>query len=381
MSHSNPLEAFKLNTFFLKALTVWHVENPTYRLYKIFVVFSFAVTFFSAWICALVNYNVSEISENFYYLPAMSTGPLKYAIFQKNFTNIVNLTHLLETQYAKIRTENQKKIFDESVIFERKVMKNFAILIIPTCVAMFIVPYFQDRREMPLIVWFPFDYKQPVVFDLVYFILAFACISIAYTNVSTDAFFYTCLIQIETQCEIVSDTLRNLDKIVTNGFRNVAESRKIFIECIEQYNVILRYTKIVSDTYQGILVVQFFCSLVALCLTMYKLSLADPGSQDFIKYFVFKLGVISEIFMYCYFGHRVLEKTEDLYFAIYEMHWYDASKQIQNEVFIFMGQLEKPIVFYVANIFSLDLDTFKKIMQKAWSFFTALKNMHDIRNN
>nr|CAL23160.2 gustatory receptor candidate 27 [Tribolium castaneum] len=346
MSHSNPLEAFKLNTFFLKALTVWHVENPTYRLYKIFVVFSFAVTFFSAWICALVNYNVSEISENFYYLPAMSTGPLKYAIFQKNFTNIVNLTHLLETQYAKIRTENQKKIFDESVIFERKVMKNFAILIIPTCVAMFIVPYFQDRREMPLIVWFPFDYKQPVVFDLVYFILAFACISIAYTNVSTDAFFYTCLIQIETQCEIVSDTLRNLDKIVTNGFRNVAESRKIFIECIEQYNVILRYTKIVSDTYQGILVVQFFCSLVALCLTMYKLSL-----------------------------------TEDLYFAIYEMHWYDASKQIQNEVFIFMGQLEKPIVFYVANIFSLDLDTFKKIMQKAWSFFTALKNMHDIRNN
>lgn len=57
-----------------------------------------------------------------------------------------------------------------------------------------------------------------------------------------------------------------------------------------------------------------------------------------------------------------------------------------------MGQLQKPIIISVANLLSLDLNTFKgvsiyeffknilirffQILQRAWSFFTALKNIH-----
>ncbi|CAH1373008.1 unnamed protein product [Tenebrio molitor] len=36
-----------------------------------------------------------------------------------------------------------------------------------------------------------------------------------------------------------------------------------------------------------------------------------------------------------------------------------------------------PIVFYGWNIFAINLELFKSIMQKSWSFFLALKNVQD----
>ncbi|EEZ97743.1 odorant receptor 54 [Tribolium castaneum] len=369
----DPLEGFKPTISMLKIFSVWNSSNMFYKIYKNVTTLSLAITYTCVMICVVVNFNVSEINENFYYIPALSTAPFKLVIFQKSFKKIQNLLFLLQSQYTKIRSEKQAKMVEDSVVLSKRVVKVFAVLVVPTCVGLFGMPLLKDEIKLPLIIWIPFDYHEPVVFGLVYFVISFSGSFTAYINIGTDTFFYNCLIQIETQCNILSDTLRNLHEFG----RFEAEIHTILIECIEQYKTILKFTKILSKTYQGILSVQFICSLLSLCLTMYRMSLADPGSEEFLRYFVFQWGVLPEIFLYCYFGHRVLDSTKNLYYSTYELQWYNTSAKFKTNLLIFMGQIQNPIVIYVAGIFSLDLETFKKIMQKAWSFFTALRNIHE----
>ncbi|KAJ3621554.1 hypothetical protein MTP99_003671 [Tenebrio molitor] len=383
MSHRcNYLRAFRLNMLMLKLTGQWCFKTEFfYKLYKHLLSLVLVMNYLSMVGSALLNFQDKEVSKNLYNVPSITTSVVKNVMFRRNFAKVREMFILLKMQHEKARLEDQQ-IVNREIAFSDVTVKSCFYLVLVMSFTLFLAPLMQEEPTLPLIIWLPFDYRAgSIVFGVVYSLDCLLFLYYSYTNVATDLFFYISSIQIGAQCDIVDNRLKKVTEIETkmseHGETPDNQMQEILVECVRYYNTILDYTKILTDCYKEILMVQFVCSCISICVTMYQLSLTESvGEASYLCFFM--SAAIYEIFLYCFFGNRILEKSGTLFYATFESKWYDASERFKRDLFTFMGHLRNPIVFYVWNIFPLNFETFKKIMQKSWSFFVTLRNTHDL---
>ncbi|CAH1379837.1 unnamed protein product [Tenebrio molitor] len=392
MSHRcNYLRAFKLNMLMLELTGQWCFKTEFfYKLYKHLLSLVLIINYLSMVGSAVLNFQDKEVSKNLYNVPSITTSVVKNVMFRRNFAKVREMFTLLKMQHEKARLEDQQ-IVNREIAFSDVTVKSCFYLVLATSFTLFLGPLMQEEPALPLIIWLPFDYRAgSIVFGVVYSLDCLFFLYYAYTNVATDLFFYISSIQIGAQCDIVDNRLKKVTEIETkmseHGETPDNQMQEILVECVRYYNTILDYTKVLTDCYKEILMVQFVCSCISICITMYQLSLTESvGEASYLCFFM--SAAIYEIFLYCFFGNRILEKLsfgqsfpkcEKLYYATFESNWYNASKEFKQDLFIFMNHLKQPIIIYAWNIFPINYETFKAIMQKSWSFFMALKNMNDM---
>jgi hypothetical protein len=91
---------------------------------------------------------------------------------------------------------------------------------------------------------YTFDYEAPSVYLKMYIFIAVVFVYNFFTHFGVDLFFYTAMVQVDTQCDILGDTLRNIDAISEEDDREELgqdkKMHKILIESVRHYNVILK---------------------------------------------------------------------------------------------------------------------------------------------
>ncbi|KAJ3621547.1 hypothetical protein MTP99_003666 [Tenebrio molitor] len=382
-------QGLKHTIFLLKCIGEWcYPDEHIYKIYKYTVASVLVSTFILSTLYTFLNLDDPEVAKITYYIPSMTIVPIKHVLFRTNFPKILKLMYILESQHDQIRREEQKNIVNKSTLLARNLLKYYIALFLFAIIGVIGNPLINQEKSLPILVWLPFDYHQPVIFETVFFYFSVTAVYFSCVNLLTDLFFYNSMIHVETQCDLISDTFRHLQTIsasgsdvVRAGIDKSSGMHRILVECINQYKVTHDFTQILVDCYKEILMVQFACSFLSIIMTMNQLSMAEAMSSDFFRLIFFQMAATGEIFLYCYFGNRTIEKSELLYYASYESIWYNTSKELKKDLLIFMEQLKNPIVLFVWNIFPLNYKTFKAIMQKSWSFYMALKNTSEMRGN
>ncbi|CAH1379830.1 unnamed protein product [Tenebrio molitor] len=363
---------------------LWYRDGSfVYKIYAWIISGGLTTASLSTIICVIVRFGEEDVMNSLYYLPGLLCGPIKHICFRKNLNKIGQLMDLTRKKYSPVRSNAQKVVVDESIVFSIRIFKICAFLMTVSSVNFTTSPLWRQVKSLPLIVWVPFDYEAPNIYLKMYVCIAIIFVYNFFTHFGVDIFFYTAMVQADTQCDLLSDTLRNIDHISEEDDREELgqdkKIHKILTESIRHYNVILKHTSLIADCYKEIFMIQFIYSVLSLCMILYEMSMADSMlTPRFFQIAFYQVNITVEIFLFCYFCQRVINKGETLYYATFESNWYNASKEFKQDLFIFMNQLKQPIIIYAWNIFPINYETFKGIMQKSWSFFMALKNMNDL---
>jgi hypothetical protein len=156
----------------------------------------------------------------------------------------------------------------------------------------------------------------------------YVCIAIIFvynffTHFGVDIFFYTAMVQVDTQCDLLSDTLRNIDDISEEyDHEELGQDRKmhkILIESIRHYNVILKISSLIADCYKEIFMIQFISTVLSLCMILYEMSMADNMlTPRFFQIAFYQVNITVEIFLFSYFCQRVIDhflKLSHLFFS------------------------------------------------------------------
>jgi hypothetical protein len=246
---------------------------------------------------AVLNFQDKEVSKNLYNVPSITTSVVKNVMFRRNFAKVQEMFTVLKMQHEKARLEDQQ-IVNREIAFSDVTVKSCFYLVLVMSFTLFLAPLMQEEPTLPLIIWLPFDYRAgSIVFGVVYSLDCLLFLYYAYTNVAADLFFYISSIQIGAQCDIVDNRLKKVTEIETkmseHGETPDNQMQEILVECVRYYNTILEYlrdflifknclnvfvfsyTKILTDCYKEILMVQFVCSCISICVTMYQLSLVS----------------------------------------------------------------------------------------------------------
>ncbi|RZB70332.1 7tm 6 domain containing protein [Asbolus verrucosus] len=316
------LQAFKPNMLLLKMVGLWNFDKEFFfKFYKYFITCIMVVDHSSIVAFIVAHIRKIEEAEHLYIIPAFTESLIKTIMFRKNFGKIKETWEILQRHEVQPKNENQKKILENSIILSRVVHYGFTILVFFLCVTTALLPLLTVEKNPPGNLWLPFDYHIPGLFELVYVYVTIMLMYYANVNVSTDVLFSISMIQIGAQCDILYDTLRNIDETARAENKSMNE---ILFQCVEHYRLISKYAQLIAAAYKEIMMVQFVFSVLLICATLYAQSL-----------------------------------SERLLYATFESKWYSTSTTFKQNLMIFMQQLQNPIVIYAWNIFPINLEVFK----------------------
>ncbi|GLG95729.1 Odorant receptor coreceptor, partial [Gryllus bimaculatus] len=88
--------------------------------------------------------------------------------------------------------------------------------------------------------------------------------------------------------------------------------------------------------------------------------------------------MFSEILLYCWFGHNVIEKNEEVCLAAYSCSWYDGSKEFKNRILFIILRTQKTLAFHGGVFYTFSRATFlsqrvvKKVEKETELFHNVL---------
>ncbi|XP_063909856.1 odorant receptor Or1-like [Zophobas morio] len=245
MLQVNLLEAFKQNIILLKSMGLWCYKNERfYKFFKYYVQSSLVFDSSSLIIYVALNIGIKNVTDTIYSLPGSLEVVLQSVLFRKNFHLIKKSLDNLNQPQFQPKNEAQVKILKDSIILSRKVFYSFFGLVFVMITMWMVLPLTKKGKFLPTKYWIPFDYRLPVVYELLYVFECCCIIFHAFSNVALDTFFSIAMVQIGAQCDVLCDSIRNvreLAKINTDGELKQEEynrMEKVLIGCVHHYNSI-----------------------------------------------------------------------------------------------------------------------------------------------
>ncbi|RZB41587.1 7tm 6 domain containing protein, partial [Asbolus verrucosus] len=173
------------------------------------------------------------------------------------------------------------------------------------------------------------------------------------------------------QIKVLQNNLQYLDehaeeKIVNNSAKSTAEKKllkAVIISdkvrlCVSHHNAILDFVQVYEDTYSATVFVQFAASVLVICISCLQLSIVEPFTFSFFMMFLFVSTILSELFLYCYYGTILYEESNTLTDAIYMGKWYEYDANSKKALLALMKRSKRPLIVTAGNILDLSLQTF-----------------------
>ncbi|XP_051165500.1 putative odorant receptor 85d [Leptopilina boulardi] len=146
-------------------------------------------------------------------------------------------------------------------------------------------------------------------------------------------------------------------------------------KCIIEHHVQLRRNlKIIQDTFNVTMLMQFTSNVIVLCIQGYTIvkAMSDGNLFGLISYILYIFFSTFNVFMYCSLGERVIQKSVSISREIYEMRWYRMDIKYRRLLIIIINRSNKPFELKAGHFFTMCLATYKGIIVTAFSYASCL---------
>nr|AOE48059.1 putative odorant receptor OR54 [Athetis lepigone] len=387
------IDCFKIHLTILRILGVWPEENPSLCYIYLSRIFVFIFT-----VLYVVIYTV-----NFYFLPqqleifaeelifyfsiigALSKA-LAFIFLRDKFKKMLDM---LESEVFQsddpeevklIEKAKEKSMFYWKITAGLSVSANTANVFLPFVVHLI----FSVKLEFP-VCRYSFVPEQ---YEAIFLYPAYLYQSIGITshmlyNVNIDTFLLGVMFLAMAQLDILDRKLRKVTDVCVNVNaprgsvdRAIDDQNAVLeiIKCIKHYDAVYVYCKLIQDAFSVILFVLFSSGSCKICMCLFRFTL-PAKTQYFVFLTLYVVVMTLQIMVPCWFGSRLIEKSSQITFAVYDCDWTPRCRRFKSNLRLLVERANKPIIIKGGKMFLLSLGTFTSIMNSAYSFFTLLRHM------
>ncbi|XP_069691382.1 odorant receptor coreceptor isoform X2 [Periplaneta americana] len=145
---------------------------------------------------------------------------------------------------------------------------------------------------------------------------------------------------------------------------------------VERHKHVVRFVSNIGDTYGAALLLHMLTSTVTLTLLAYqatKIEGVDVYACTVIGYLVYTLG---QVFLFCFYGNRLIEESSSVMEAAYSCQWYDGSEEAKTFIQIVCQQCQKAMSISGAKFFTVSLDLFASVLGAVVTYFMVLVQLN-----
>ncbi|XP_072754209.1 uncharacterized protein [Anoplolepis gracilipes] len=343
-------------------------KRAVYNLYRLFIIIILYTFAFLQFMDIVLNVdNPDDFTNNLYMMLNVSVSGYKLLIMWINYTNIATLIKKLNEEPFKPLDTGELEIRQK---FDKLIRLNtlrYTILIETSWSCSGLTSLLVDFRSRRLTYreWVPYDYSSYIVFCITYahqFLSTFYCATV---NVACDTLICGLLMHVCCQIEILEYRIKNL-----------INKQDTLSYCVHHHNSIFQFANLVNTRFSQIIGFQFITSTLIICSNLFQLSKSSM-SADNIALIIYTCCMLTQIFIYCWFGNKVKVKSIQLADSVFQADWPMLNNNIKKELLIIMQRAIVPIEFTTAHIISLNLDSFVALLKTSYSAYNLLVRVQE----
>nr|AXM05227.1 odorant receptor [Campoletis chlorideae] len=174
-------------------------------------------------------------------------------------------------------------------------------------------------RRLPFGAWVPYDANTEISFWFTLMWEKISASAVGLANLANDVLSISIMMHISGQLDILSDRLINLaddnsedisdrrfDKVYNH--EDLARDKRIrdkFVDCLHHHILIFQLADDLQECFVWTFASQMLVSLTGTCTGAFQLARSSIGNSEFTTAALFIGCMISEAFLYCWFGNEV----------------------------------------------------------------------------
>nr|XP_031834897.1 uncharacterized protein LOC116428019 [Nomia melanderi] len=149
------------------------------------------------------------------------------------------------------------------------------------------------------------------------------------------------------------------------NFNNKIDLNRGLVQIVEHHIRTLRFSAMVEALLQEVCFLEFIGSTFLICLLEYYI-LMDWGSNtlSFVTYFMLLTSLMFNIFILCYIGDLLVEKTGNVGLLCFMTDWYKLPTETMRGLVLIIAMSSNPAKISAGQLVVLDLSTFGNTRQK-----------------
>nr|QHR83167.1 odorant receptor 53 [Ceracris nigricornis] len=274
-------------------------------------------------------------------------------------------------------------------------------------------------RSLPTIAWYPYDETKTPFFELTYLLQGLSTFYCCITNVGLNVFLVSLMIYVSNELNNLNDSISSINysssyncncsddkqkgllhwsskmvpddgdinvdtyKVHSKNLRKraqfccVVKAQEYLGMCLQHHQELIRTVKKLETTMSGIVFIEFVAGIIVTCLTLFHAAVNAGNMALFLKFIMYLLYMTVGMFIYCWYGQDLMQKSEDMKWAAYSCNWQGAPRSFTDLLKIVMLWAQQPLTLSAGKYYRISLKTFVTLLNASYSYYAVLRQMND----
>ncbi|XP_057328409.1 odorant receptor 46a-like [Microplitis mediator] len=360
------------------------IKGKLYDIYTLTITLAMSTFCISCVIDLFYTSNIEDIVHNMSWSFTLILVCSKLALLKVKRNKLVGIIKLLDINICRVRCATEATIqlkYDEKA---KNLVKKYGSLVCCAVFAIIGASILENipTKTLPFNGWFPYQHDNSTGFWFAYFHQIITLPVTSMIGFSFDTVVYGVLLQNCSQLKILKNRLENFVEIIDEEKLNnkingsvctIRECEHKFIkQCIHHHWIILQFSQESNDLFAPIIFLQYLSSSLILCLCVQLLTKLAVMSPEFIFIVVYLGCMLTQIYLFCWYGNEVIIESSGVSSAIYKMNWQVLTNKTKKDLLFMKTQSILPIKFTSGYLIELSLDSFTKLIKFSYSAYNLL---------
>ncbi|XP_043649788.1 odorant receptor 67a-like [Drosophila teissieri] len=238
-----------------------------------------------------------------------------------------------------------------------------------------LLKYPNAKQTMPFYQLELWEWRDTWWFYPTYFHQSHAGYTATCGSISSDLMIFAVVLQVIMHYDRLAKVLRELKVEALNKPNGADEDLRKLQSLIANHIDILRLTDVVNEVFGVSLLLNFLASSLLVCLVGFQLTIKF-SFQYFGKQVLLLVSVLFEVYLLCSFSQKLMDASENVGYAAYEMDWLGADKRFKNMLIYISMRAQKPVCLKATIFLDLSMPTVTIFLGMTYKFFCAIRTMY-----
>nr|QAB43898.1 olfactory receptor OR19 [Oedaleus asiaticus] len=150
-------------------------------------------------------------------------------------------------------------------------------------------------------------------------------------------------------------------------------------KCVRHHQTIIRNVGLLERRLGSILLAQSISIGAVACFQMFQIATSANGVQQVGKFGCYLTTMLTELFVYCWFGDDLITESEKVALAAYEAlsSLQGCPLPITRSLLLLMQRAQRPLYITAGGFFPLSRESYVAVLNVSYSFFAILRNFKE----
>ncbi|XP_011505624.1 PREDICTED: putative odorant receptor 92a [Ceratosolen solmsi marchali] len=135
-----------------------------------------------------------------------------------------------------------------------------------------------------------------------------------------------------------------------------------------------RISEKICSTFKEMVIAQYITSALSISVCIYQISTEKESQMQLLIYCIYLCCMMTQLFIYCYFGNEVTIQSQSLRTSIFHIDWSLLSLEVKKELLIIFIRTSVPIEMFKGVFMTLTLESFINILKVSYTAFNVLRD-------